>query len=742
MAMPSSPHRPIAAASWHPTEYLRILYKRRWAAIPAFVLIFLAGAVSSLRTTPLYQASTQIILEKDARRATTIDSVLADRDAWSEDAFYVTQTRVLQSRHLALRAVEALELEGKPERLPPPDRFSLSPLVWAGQGVAWLRQGVGGESAVASPVAAIPGAVQAGKVDHFLAALNVVPVRMSTLVDLRFRSPDAEFAARAANALAEQYIRHSLELRFDASKEANDWLSGQLEELRLKVAESDRALQEFKERNRSVSLDDRQNIVVQKLTALNQQVTDARLARFDREARYQQLGQLRRRGAPLDAFPDVMQSAAVQQLKSQLATEQAQQADLRRQEFGENYGPLKAITAQIQTTTGRLNAEMDRIADAVRTEFETARARENAMAQALEAQKNEALGLDRHAIEYAQLDREAESNRQLYENLLLRTNETSISNEFKGSNIQVVDRAETPRMPVLPNTRRDLTLAAVGGLTVGLLLAFGVEYFDSRIKSPEEIKTHLGLPFLGIIPLAKGSENAQEAPMLADTVPPAFDEAIRAVRTAVIFSSAEPGARSVIVTSTGPGEGKTVVSSSLAITLAQAGQRTLVVDADLRRPRLHEALGRSQEPGLSNVLIGDVKLADAVRTTTVASLSLLSAGHIPPNPAELLGSARYLALFEELKTRFDWIVLDAPPVMPVTDAAIVARPAGGVLFVIGSEMTPRQSAMTAIEHLRAANAKFVGAVLNRVNIHRHAYYYAPYYRKDYAKYYQRSAHRA
>ncbi len=741
MAMPSSPHRPIAAATWHPTEYLRILYKRRWAAIPAFVLIVLAGAVSSLRTTPLYQASTQIMVEKDARRATTIDSVLADRDAWYEDSFYATQTRVLQSRQLALRAVEALEREGKPERLPPPDRFSLSPLVWAGQGVAWVRQWVAGEPAtVASPV--VPGAIQAGKVDHFLSTLSVVPVRMSTLVDLRFRSPDAEYAARAANALAEQYIKHSLELRFDASKEANDWLSGQLGELRLKVAESDQALQTFKERNRAVSLDDRQNIVVQKLTALNQQLTDARLARFDREARYQQLAELRQRGAPLDAFPAVMESAAVQQLKTQLATQQAQQADLRRQEFGENYGPLKAITAQIQTTTERLNAEMDRIAEAVRAEFETARAREDAMAQALEAQKNEALGLDRHAIEYAQLEREAESNRQLYENLLLRTNETSISNEFKGSNIQVVDRAEIPRVPVLPNTRRDLTLAALGGLTMGLLLAFGVEYFDSRIKSPEEIKTHLGLPFLGIIPLAKGSENAQEAPMLAETVPPAFDEAIRAVRTAVIFSSAEPGARSVIVTSTGPGEGKTVVSSSLAITLAQAGQRTLVVDADLRRPRLHEALGRSQEPGLSNVLIGDAKLSDAVRTTTVANLWLLSAGHVPPNPAELLGSQRYLALFEELKTRFDWVVLDAPPVMPVTDAAIVARPAGGVLFVIGSEMTPRQSAMTAIEHLRAANAKFVGAVLNRVNIHRHAYYYAPYYRKDYAKYYQRSAHRA
>ena len=741
MATPVSPHRPIAAATWHPTEYLRILYKRRWIAIPGFVLVFVAGAVSSLRTIPLYQATTQIMVEKDARRATSIDTVLADREAWYEDSFYATQTRVLQSRQLALRTVEVLERDGKPEKLPPPNRVSLNPLAWARSGMGAVRRWVGHAPPAARPAESARDE-QANKVDHFLSGLAVVPVRTSTLVDLRFRSPDAEFAAKAVNALADQYIKHSLDLRVDASKEMSDWLSVQLVELRSKVDQSERALQEFKERHRTVSVDDKQNIVVQRLTALNSQWTDARIARFDRESRYQQLMDLRRRGEPLDGFPAIMASDAVQKLKSDVAGLQTKQADLRRQEFGENYGPLKALTAQIASTQARLNAEMEKIADVVRSEFDAAKAREEAMFQALETQKSESIGLDRQGIDYAQLEREADSNRQLYENMLLRTKESTISNEFKGSNIKIVDQAEIPRAPVLPNTSRDLTVAALGGVALALLLAFGVEYFDSRIKSPEEIKAHLGLPFLGIIPVAPGSEQAQEAPMLSDTVAPAFAEAIRAVRTAVLFSSAEPGTRSLIVTSTGPGEGKTVVSSSLAITLASTGQRTLVVDADLRRPRLHDALGRSQEPGLSNVLIGEVPLSDAIRTTTVANLSLLSAGHIPPNPAELLGSPRYLALFEELKGRFDWIVFDAPPVMPVTDAALVARPAGGVLFVIGSEMTPRQSAQTAIEQLRAANAKFIGAVLNKVNVHRHAYYYAPYYRKDYAKYYQRSANRA
>jgi capsular exopolysaccharide synthesis family protein len=184
------------------------------------------------------------------------------------------------------------------------------------------------------------------------------------------------------------------------------------------------------------------------------------------------------------------------------------------------------------------------------------------------------------------------------------------------------------------------------------------------------------------------------------------------------------------------------VSSSLAITLAQAGQRTIVVDADMRRPRMHEALGRSQEPGLSNVLVGEAALTDAMRATSIPNLTLLAAGHIPPNPVELLCSPKYADLIAELKRRFDWVVIDAPPVMPVTDAAVVANNASGVLFVVGSEMTPRQNAVAAVEQLRGANARFIGAVLNRVNIQRHSYYYSPYYRKEYGKYYQRSPNRA
>ncbi len=732
---------PSTKASWHPTDYLRVLYKRRWIAIPGFLLVFLSGAIGSLRTVPIYEARTQLMIEKDARRATSLNTVLEDRDSWYQDDFYPTQYRILQSRALASRTAKALET--RVERVPPANRWSFSP-------AALVERAVSSITALFAktpvPTAAPSGgetlaAVSSARTDRVLGGITVTPIRNSRLVDVKFRSPDAEYAAVAANTLANEYIKQSLEFREAATSQTNSWLTSQMEEQRKLVEDSEQRLQQYKEQHNAGSVDDKQNIVVQKLNAINQQLVQARIERMEKEANYKTLTDLQQRGEPLDSFPAVMASSVVQKLKADIAQRESERARLSTQ-YGPAYPAMRDLAKQIDTAKQDLAAEIDKVVGSVRAEYDAARQKEDGLQQSLDAQQRESTGLDRKMLEYAQLDREATSNRQLYENLLARAKETGAAGEYRGTNIQVLDRAEVPRVPVLPQTSRDLLVAALGGLVLACALAFGLEYFDSRIKVPEEIKTHLQLPFLGMIPTFAGPDHNGEAPLLHPDSPPAFSEAIRAVRTAVLFSTAEEGARAVVVTSTGPHEGKTLVSSSLAITLAQAGQRTVVVDADMRRPRMHEALGRSQEPGLSNVLVGEASLADAVRPTSVQNLTFLGAGHVPPNPVELLCSPKYLELIAELKRRFDWVIIDAPPVMPVTDAAVVANTAGGVLFVVGSEMTPRQNAMAAVEQLRGANAKFIGAVLNRVNVQRHSYYYSPYYRKEYGKYYQRSANRA
>ena len=304
--------------------------------------------------------------------------------------------------------------------------------------------------------------------------------------------------------------------------------------------------------------------------------------------------------------------------------------------------------------------------------------------------------------------------------------------------VALIDAAELPRVPVLPNHQRDLAISFAIGLALALLLTFLFEYLDSRIKTPDEIKAYLGLPFLGLIPVVPAKELRGASLLIDRGAPPDFSEAIRAVRTSVVFSSASEGGHSVMVTSTAPNEGKTVVATNLADALSQAEQRTLIIDADMRRPRVHEVFEFAQEPGLSNVLAGTADVHAAIRSTASPFLSILPAGMIPQNPAELLGSARYRQLLEDLRKEFDWIVVDAPPVMAVTDPAVISNGMSGVLFVVGAEMTPRRIAQNALDHLAAARARVIGAVLNRVNVHKHSYYYAEYYRKDYKRAYERT----
>jgi capsular exopolysaccharide synthesis family protein len=722
-----------------------VFYKRRWIAIPGFLLVFLSGAADSVRTVPIYQATTQLMIEKSARRATTINTVLEERDAWYDDGFLPTQHKILQSRALAARVVEARELRFRPEHVPPSPSFSVSIgglFNAARSGVTRLMSG--GETPPAPPPAtpeAASALAQSAAVSAFQGGLTISPIRASSLVEIKFRSPDPEYAAWAANEVASQYKLYTLESRLNATKEANSWLSDQLKEQRAKVDAADRALQEYKETNNAASVDDRQNIVMQKLTALQTQVVEARFDLVGKEAAYQQYLSLQKDSKPVDSLPAIVANESIQTLKTNLASLRDEHARLTVQ-FGEKMPQVIASNARIKQAETELQMAIANVVASVESDYRAAATRVRSLEGSLNQQKGEAMGLDRKMMEYGQLAMGAKSERQLYEKLLEQFNEGGVSGEFKGSNIQIVDPAETPQWPILPQVQRDLMMSAVGGVALALVLAFGFEYFDSRLKSPDEVKAHLNLPFLGMIPVVGGAETISEAPLLQESVPPAFAEAIRAVRTAVLFSSADEGSRSLVITSTGPHEGKTLVSSSLAITLAQAGQKTLVIDADMRRPRLHEALDRPQEPGLSNVLVGDTKLSDATRATAVPNLTLLAAGHIPPNPAELLGSKKYEELLAELRKKYDWIVIDAPPVMPVTDASLVAHTAQGVLFVVGSEMTPRHTAAAAIEQLRNANARFVGVVLNRVQIQRHSYYYSPYYRKEYGKYYQRSVSKA
>jgi succinoglycan biosynthesis transport protein ExoP len=727
----------------HLWDYARVVYKRRWIALPAFLLVFATMTFNSMRETPVYRSQVQLLIEKDAPTVTTLDQMFQSQDGWYNDEFYQTQYRMLQSRSLAKHTIEAMKLWDAPLGNGPEPKSRISPtgMMWSlvDGGIALAKRPFASPAPPPAPVPAAEqaqageDAAQSARISEFLSGLKVTPVRNTRLVEISYTSTDPAFAAQAANALAAAYIQQNMEFKLNTSKEAGDFLSDRLAEQRKAVEASERALQEFKEQNGTVSIaEGTSSIAVQRLTDLNSALIKARTERINKEALYNQLKSMQTQGT-IETFPAVLANDYIQGLKTNLAQLQREQAQLSER-YLENHPEMTKSRSAVESATAKLTGEIGKVVEGVNSEYRAALAQEQSLQGALNAQRNEALGQNKMGIAYSVLQREADSNRQIYESLLQQTKETGIAGERRATNVRVVDHAEVPRGPISPNVRADMTFAFVAGLVLAIGLAFGFEYLDNRIKTPQELKAHLGIPFLGMVP-ALTNEKQMPNPLLDNGVPQNFAEAFKSVRTNVLFSTAEEGMRSLVITSAGPGEGKSLVASNLSLALAQAGQRVLLIDADMRRPRVHEIFGGEQEPGLSNVLAGNAKTSEAIRKSATAGLWVMPAGHIPPNPAELLGSRRYTDFIASLGVHFDWVVLDTPPVMVVADSSIVAHQSSGVVFVVRADHTSRHAVRAAVEQLESANAHLLGSVLNRVDLVRNPYYYSAYYRKDYARYY-------
>jgi succinoglycan biosynthesis transport protein ExoP len=718
-------------------SYLRILHKRRWTALTAFLIVLGTVTVYTFTATPVFSSRTQILIENDNPNVVKFEEVL-DQNKSSND-YYQTQYRILQSRALARRTLDAEKL-WEHSLFAPTERsqsISINPLAWAGAASRVVEAWFSGSTTPPDDGAA-ESVAQSRVIDAFLKGLSVSPIRNSRLVDVSYRSPDAALSSRVANALARQYIEQNLEFRFLATQEATQFLNERTAEQRKELEKSEQALQQYREKTGAMGLEDRQNIVVQRLADINAAVTRARTDRIEKESVYNQIRSIQGDRAAIDTFPAILNNTFIQQLKGQLTDLQRQQGQLA-EKLGARHPEMLKVQSAIDTTETRINAEVQKVVQALRNDYQAALANERSLQASLNQQRDEAQELNRASIQYGVLQRDATSNQSMFTGLLERSRETGISGELKSSNIRIIDPAETPRRPASPNKLTNLSFATLGGAFLGIGLAFFFEYLDSRIKQPDEIKAQLGLPFLGMIPSFDPKETTGP-PLIGGGMPHEFSEAFRAIRTNVLFSSADEGSKSIVVTSTGPGEGKSVVSANIAKSLALAGQRVLLMDADMRRPKAHEIFGVSVEPGLSNLLVGESKASETVKRTLTPNLWLMAAGKNPPNPAELLGSKRFREFMATLGAHFDWVIIDSPPVMAVTDASIIAHSATGVVFVVGAEMTNKGSAKAALEQLDSAKAKYVGGILNRVDVRHNSYYYARHYRREYSNYYSKKAH--
>jgi polysaccharide biosynthesis transport protein len=684
-------------------------------------------------TRPLYQATAQILIDRDTPNVLPTKELLEMAPGGSD--YYATQYQLLKGRSLAERVVEKLNLQKTAE-------FQTGPLMSPWERVQQRFFGKPPKKILDPDGIPLPPATAA-----FRSRLEVEPQPGGRLVNLRFTAYDPQLAAGAANALARVYIQQSLEFRYTTSSEATGWLSERLAEQKKKLETAEKALQEYIEREGLVKYEDRQGLEGQKMTALSAALMEARTQRIAKESLYNQMRSLP--SSQLESYPLVMSSPLVMELKSRLAEHQREYARLS-EVYGERHPDMIRVRGEIRDAESKLQAEIHNVVRSVENDYRTAASQEASLRANLESAKRDVVAVDKKTIEYGVLKREVESQQQLYKDLLNRTKETGLEGDYveglksmKSTNIRVVEEAEVPGGPITPRKMRNYQLALLIGLALGFGLAVLFENLDNTLKTPEDVKEHLGLPFLGMVPdvgaRAKGSPVAVPSPLILKNPRSAVAEAYRVLRTNLIFSSAETRGRALLISSANPGEGKTTTVTNLAASLALNGARVLAMDADLRRPTMHQHFGISKTPGLSDLIVGKAKAGEAIQTTRFKGLQVLPCGYVPPNPAELLGSASIRQVIDALRDLYDWVLIDTPPILAMADTPVLCPVVDGVVLVVGAEVSGRPAIQRAIDQILSVGGKITGVVLNKVDLERNSYYYGQYYGEYYRSYYAEGA---
>ena len=714
MATPTTEpsYEPAPQGESHLWDYVHVLLRRRRLLLAVFATIVAFATLRTLLTKPVYQATAQLLIEKQNPNVLNFQGVTQDNQGgWGIDDYYQTQYKLLQNRSLAHRVIEHLNLLNDPEYGGPREKAQV-------------------EAILAQPPGQSPELE--GAISGFIGRTTVQPIRNSRLVNVSVISGRPELAASAANALARLYIQQSMDLRFETSSEAGEWLGTQIEEQRKKAEEADQRLQDLKRQEGLVNIEERRTLLDQRLKELGSALNERKTERLQKEALWRQMAS----AANPEELPEVMRSGLVQSLRIELANLERQQAQLLERYLDQHPEVVK-VKNQIQDTRGKIRGEAQRVIRAAENDYKAAAAQEASVSSALESAKQETLQLGARAVSYDTQKREVDAARQVLDSLMSRAKQTDVESELKSTNIRIVDAAIVPRGPIRPQTQRDIMLGILLGAFLSIGLAFFLEYLDNTLKTPDDVRLHLGAPLLGVVPELTDDKHPNLVVLNTD-LDQRFVEGYRVVRTALNYSWSEPGSRIIMVTSTAPGEGKTLTAVNLALTLAAQEGRTLLVDADLRKPTTQALVRGKRTPGLSDILVGKAKASEAIQARLKdTDLSYLPSGAHAPSPADLFTNRTMRGLLEGLRKFYDWIIIDTPPVGAVAEPLILAPLTDGVVVVTGAEMVPRKAVLHTLERIHDTGARILGVVLNRAQVDKHSYYYSHYYGHYYGKYYGR-----
>ncbi len=767
---------------WLP-DLLRVL-ARRWRIVAGCAAGgLLVAATACVLTQRLYTATAVLHVENlPPQVVSAIAQVVAPPTYLEGFEFFQDQIQALQSRALAARTLRALDLEA-------------DDLLAAGSGpsalrrwlpttlresVAWLYLEARGQIhslllLISPPLSDDPAAeptepsgVPSAILDRYQSWLDVSPVTNSRMIRVSFTSPSASLSQRLATGHAQQFIRASLQSKFEMTGEARHFLEAEIARVERELDTAERALSDFRRSHQVVSLDEKENAIVERLTDLARRVTEAEADRISAEADYR-IGARRE----LDSLPVVLQNPLIQTLKAEVS-----RLEIRHAEQGEIFLPaspqMQEISSQLRQARRRLDTEIARVVGGIESVYLASQTREASLRDELVRQQAAVLDLKDATASYIKLEQGVLATRHLYSTLVTRLQETDVVKGVQLSNATIVDRAELPTAPSHPRVGLTLGFGLMLGLGLGGLATLLAEHLDRSVKTPEDVRRTLGLPTLGVVPdfgalAPRGGAKAS----LALPAPPASTkggrerlaapkgelvsllqrrsasaEAYRGLRTSLFICNAGRPTRLMLFTSSQSGEGKTATAVNLAVSLAQLGTRVVLVDADLRQPRCHRLLGIPAHPGLSEVLNGALELDEVVQRMDLVSgvvasgrdlpavdcpLDLLQSGWPPADAATLLASPRMRDTLRSLAERYEMAIVDAPPMFPIADSSILAAQVDGVVLVVRGQRTDREITREALERLRFVNANVVGVVLNGIDPRLGDYYrFAHYFANTYA----------
>lgn len=717
--------------------YIRMLRRRFWIVTTAFIIVLTIGTVKTFRTQRVYEAKAKILVERQAPRLINIDDVQQNQVGWDPE-FYQTEADMARSRSVL---ETALEKNDKLRELfggiaPPAEKTA--PM----EDVKKTIRSVLGNDPIAPP-------------EPWETLRN--HIRSQHLIDTHFilvkaESTNPQHAALMANAVAKAFEDYHVILQVEMHGDTFEFLRREKEKEENELKAAEEALQEFRRNTKMLPLsgdEKEQPPVIKHLNEINSELTQTQLQRIDLNSQLKVIDEItsnktisnEQRNAQLFSVPEIRKDKEAIDVRNEI-TEAEKAFSTLLETYGPQHPTLLAAQANVKILKEKFTETMDRLILALNNRLKTLISKENDLQAQYEEQKIKALEFSRENFEYTRLENEAERHRKLFNTLVERMRNVEASSDYVRTNAEVVEMASVPTVPIRPDKSRSVIISALLGLMLGMGLAFLFENLDESIKTPEDLKERLGLPVLGFVPKVEPKEEHKDIPMGLICLYEPFSsatEAYRNVRTSLFFSIPADSTRSIAIGSCGPGEGKTTTAVNIAITIATSGRKVILIDADFHRPMVNKILGLENEKGLTNVLTGDLYLEDAIQKIyhedhELKMLDVLTAGPRSPNPAELLGSHVMKELIDHLKHHYDWVIVDTPPVLFVSDASIVSAMCDGFILVVKSGKNNRTVLKRAIDHLDSLKINVIGSILNMMTTTRFGRYYTSYSYVGYSKY--------